>query len=268
MAAVATGESRVKNETAADSRRASGNPRPCCHGDPRAAEYSKFGSQTTARRAQLTALRPRVAGRLFAWSERSDDCIGRSRDICTVPAVARPVNARSAHVMFLSDALEVLLDLAPRQPQHHRPAVRADGRIRRRAQLVEDVRHLLVGQRVVRLHRRMARRRRGDALQRLLHLRAAIEPFEILGQRAQRLRRSPRSSSSAGTAVTLIVVAAERLDLEAEALELGGATDQRLLRRRRRARAASAPAAAAISSGPPSAAPSTRSNSTRSCATC
>ena len=56
-------------------------------------------------------------------------------------------------------------------------------------------------------------------------LRAAVEALEILGERAAAPSRCPRSSSSAGTAVTLIVVAAEALDLEAEALELGRAAD-------------------------------------------
>src|SRR5262245_42303737 len=41
------------------------------------------------------------------------------------------------------DSLEVLLHLSPRQPQHHWPAVRADGRIGGLLQLLEDVRHLL-----------------------------------------------------------------------------------------------------------------------------
>ena len=85
-----------------------------------------------------------------------------------------------------SDPLKVLLDLAAREAQHHRPAVGTDRRIGGPAQLVEDVRHLLVCQRVVRLHRRVARHGRGDALDRVVDARAAVEPFEILGQRAQR----------------------------------------------------------------------------------
>ena len=64
--------------------------------------------------------------------------------------------------------------------------------------------HLLERQRVVRLHRRMARRRRGDLLERVFDPQAAIEAFEIFGQRAQR-RIAFVGRSSAGIAVTLML---------------------------------------------------------------
>ncbi len=84
------------------------------------------------------------------------------------------------------DPLEVLLDLAPRDAQHHRAAVRADRRIRGRVELVENVPHLLERQRVVGLHRGVTGHRRGDPLDRLVDLEAAVEPFEVLRQRADR----------------------------------------------------------------------------------
>ena len=59
---------------------------------------------------------------------------------------------------------KVLLDLAARQTKHHRPAVRTDRRVRGGAKLVENVRHLFVRQRVIGLHRRVARRRRRQPL--------------------------------------------------------------------------------------------------------
>src|SRR5688572_646068 len=133
---------------------------------------------------------------------------------------------------YESDALEVLFDLAPRQPQHHRPAVGADRGVRGAPQLVEDVRHLLVRQRIVRLHRRMAGHRRRDALDRVVHLGAAIESFQVLGQRPNRriallpaqhhrVRRDPQQ------------VAAELFELETESLEIGGMRRERLARGRR-----------------------------------
>ena len=46
----------------------------------------------------------------------------------------------------------------------------------------KDVRHLLVGQRVIRLHGRMTGRRGRNPLQRVLKRRASIESFEIFRQ--------------------------------------------------------------------------------------
>src|SRR5258705_9764183 len=82
--------------------------------------------------------------------------------------------------------LKVLLDLAPRDAEHHRPSVRTDGRIGGAAQLLENVRHLFVGQRVVRLDRGVTCRGCGDALDRGVHAGAAVEPFEILRERPKR----------------------------------------------------------------------------------
>ena len=115
----------------------------------------------------------------------------------------------------------------------------------------------------------MARRGRGDPLQRVL----------APARRGRGLRdpRRARSSafelssvlSSAGTADDLDRRAAGTLELEAEALELGRATDQRLMRRRRAASSSiGAQRAAATSRRPPVSRSITRSNSTRSCATC
>ena len=66
------------------------------------------------------------------------------------------------------DALEILLDFPPGQPQHDRPAVRADRRVRRAPQFVEQVLHLLARQRIVRLHRRVTRHRGGHLAQRVV----------------------------------------------------------------------------------------------------
>ena len=86
-------------------------------------------------------------------------------------------------------------------------------------------------QRVVRLHRRVARRRRGDPLQRVLHLGAPVEAFEILGEREQRLRAVLRLEQRRhGGHVDRRV--AEAPDFEAEALQLEGAGEQCLVRRR------------------------------------
>src|SRR5262245_3121276 len=87
-----------------------------------------------------------------------------------------------------SDSFEVLLDLAAAQAQHHGTAVRTDRRIRGGPQLLEDVRHLLAGQRIVGLHRGVASGGGGNPPQRLLHLRAAVEAVEIGGERLQSLR--------------------------------------------------------------------------------
>jgi hypothetical protein len=62
-----------------------------------------------------------------------------------------------------SDALKALLDFAPRDAEQHRPAVRAHRGMRRLAQLVKQVPHLLHRERIVRLDGRVARHRRRDA---------------------------------------------------------------------------------------------------------
>src|SRR5262245_10219659 len=131
-----------------------------------------------------------------------------------------------------SDALKVLLDFAPRESQHHRPAVRADRGVRRSPQFLQDVRHLFHGQCVVRLDCRVARHGRGDSFQYFLNLRAAIEPVEVLSESAQgelavlarEQRRKCRNAQRR---------AAEFLHLETEAFEFGGMTDKRLAPRSR-----------------------------------
>ena len=77
--------------------------------------------------------------------------------------------------------------------------MRADARVGRPPQLGEDVAHLLVRQRIVRLHRRMARHRRGDPPQRVLDARAGLAAFQVLGKRPD-CRFAFAGSSSAGTA--------------------------------------------------------------------
>ena len=66
---------------------------------------------------------------------------------------------------------------------------------------VEDVDHLVVGERIVRLHRGMTRDGRGDPLQCFLDARAAVEPLEILRQGAH-AAAADSASSSAGMAHT------------------------------------------------------------------
>ena len=71
--------------------------------------------------------------------------------------------ARSA--ASASYPLEALLDLPSRQSEHHRPAVRADRRVRGAAQFVEQVLHLLARERIVRLDGGVARHRCGHPSQ-------------------------------------------------------------------------------------------------------
>ena len=54
------------------------------------------------------------------------------------------------------------------------------------AQLLEDVRHLLGGERVVGAHGGVAGHGRGDLLHRLFGHESAIVPFEVIGERAER----------------------------------------------------------------------------------
>ena len=87
------------------------------------------------------------------------------------------------------------------QAQHHRPAVRTHRGIGGAAKLFEDVHHLLVRERVIGLHGRMAGGRRRDAAQRVADVPAAIQPFQILRQRAYGGHRI-LAARTAGTAVT------------------------------------------------------------------
>ena len=63
------------------------------------------------------------------------------------------------------NAIKTLFNFASRDPEHDRTAVRAHRRVRRGAQLFEDVMHLVERERIVGLHRRMTRRGRGDLLE-------------------------------------------------------------------------------------------------------
>ncbi len=64
--------------------------------------------------------------------------------------------------------------------------MRADGRIGGASQLLQDVRHLVVGQGVVGLHRRVTGHGRRDSFDRVFDSGSTIEPFEIFGERPQR----------------------------------------------------------------------------------
>src|SRR5919108_4785565 len=66
------------------------------------------------------------------------------------------------------NALKVLLDFSTRQPQHYRAAVRAHARVRGAPQLFENEPHLLHRERVVRLHRGVARHRRRNPPKRVV----------------------------------------------------------------------------------------------------
>src|SRR6185503_20728116 len=94
---------------------------------------------------------------------------------------ARPALQTAARLY----ALKVLFDFAPAQTQHHRPAVRTDCRVGRPAQLVEDVGHLLRRQGIVRFHRRMARHRRRNLLDRLVDGGCVPGCLEVFSQRTQ-----------------------------------------------------------------------------------
>ena len=91
--------------------------------------------------------------------------------------------------------------LAPRDSQHHGPAVRAHGRIGGRPQLLQDVPHLLDGR-----AGRCAFTAAWQAMVAAIRLtprstrQAAIEALEVLGQRAQRAI-ARRRRQQAGTAV-------------------------------------------------------------------
>src|SRR4030095_5418204 len=128
------------------------------------------------------------------------------------------------------NSLEILLDLSPRNPQHHGAAVRANRGIGGAAQLLENVRHLFVRERVIGFDRRMARGRRGDSLDRRVHAGAAIEPFQILRQRPQS-SRTILASEQRRACRHPDGFAAEFLQLESEALEIGRVRRQRLSRR-------------------------------------
>ena len=112
-----------------------------------------------------------------------------------------PHKALSTQHEARSDSLKVLLDLPPRQPKHDRPAVRADGRVRRGGELREDVHHLLVGQRVVRLHGGVACDGGGHLLECRFGRAAAVEAFEVLAERAAACARLPRRRAAPGAAL-------------------------------------------------------------------
>src|SRR5687768_9680402 len=78
----------------------------------------------------------------------------------------------------------VRLDLAPRGAVSDRAAVRAHTRVRRPAQLLEDVTHLLHGERIVCLDGGVAGHRRGNLPESILDARAAVQPLDVLGQGA------------------------------------------------------------------------------------
>ena len=78
----------------------------------------------------------------------------------------------------------------------------------------------------------MTRRRRCNALQRVLHVRATIEALEIFGQREQRPRAVVRVEQRRHRVHSDRRVA-ERFELEPEPRELGRAAHERLVRRRR-----------------------------------
>jgi hypothetical protein len=91
------------------------------------------------------------------------------------------------------------------------------------------MRHLLVGERVVRLDRGVARCGRRNALQRILHLGAPVQALEVLRQREQRFR-AIFDLEERRYGGDLDRGAAEAFELEAESLELGRSVDQRLTR--------------------------------------
>ena len=164
--------------------------------------------------------------------------------------------------------LEVLFDLAPRQPQHHRPAVRADRRICRAAQLVENVEHLLVSQRIVGLDGGMAGGRGGNLPQRV-----AARSF-----RGRGLRDRQQAPARAATAVltaqdcrdapSAAGFAAEIVDTETRADRDRPHGSAAPAFPRAKARPAAVRAGAGSRAGPALSRSMTRSNSTRSCATC
>ena len=166
-----------------------------------------------------------------------------------------------------SDPLEVLFDLAPRDSQHHRPTMRAHGRVRRRAQFLEDVRHLLVGR-----AGSSPSLPRGTPWWRRC---AAAHPERGRPGRAPRGRRPAQQRLRAVLGAEqgrhrghLDGPFAEGLDLVPEPGEIGRTFGQRLLGRRRARPSAAARADAATRGRPASSCCITRSNSTRSCATC
>src|SRR5262245_42996214 len=126
-----------------------------------------------------------------------------------------------------SNPLKILFDLSPRDAQHYGAAVRADRGVGRLAELLEDVRHLLVRQRVVRFDRRMTGGRRGDALDGRVHTRAAIEAFQILRQRPQR-SGAILAPEQCRTRSYTDRFAAEFLQLESETREIRRVRRQRL----------------------------------------
>src|SRR5436190_3827577 len=125
------------------------------------------------------------------------------------------------------DPLEVLLDLPSRDPQNDGAAVRAHARIRRAAQLLEDVSHLLHRQWIICLDGGVTRHRGRNFSQRLLDARAAIEAFEIAGKGTNRRfafgRIERRWKSRQPDAI-----AAELFDLQTELLERRGVGYERL----------------------------------------
>ena len=130
-------------------------------------------AQSSERGVQLLAgLQHRVSHRL---QQRRDVGNGPQSQTSSTLAIFIATSDGLSWSRTASDALEVLLDLPSREPQHDRPAVRADARVGRPAQLGEDVAHLLERQRIVRLHRGMAGHRRGDAAQRVLDAGAGLD---------------------------------------------------------------------------------------------
>ena len=91
------------------------------------------------------------------------------------------------------------------------------------------MRHFFRRQRVIRFDRGMTGRRHGNPLDGFLDGRSAVQPLEVLGQRAQR-RLAIFGAQDRRIGRYEQCVATKLLDLEAKALEVRGACDEGLPR--------------------------------------